>query len=68
MNNEENLNAFYARIEEIVETKRVDEWDGLIENALLVHSVEWTGDVAATVEILCGGDCIAVEATEDAAA
>lgn len=61
MNNDDSLNAFYDQVYEIVETKNRDDWDALIKNALIERQIEWTGDVASTVEIICGGDTDAVD-------
>lgn len=55
MNDDELLNAFFARVEEIVATRPEGERDELIRRAF-PSSLQWDGYVGAMVEVLCGGD------------
>ena len=55
MNDEELLNTFFERVEEIVSSQPEGEWSTLIRRAFPA-SLQWDGYVAATVEALCGGD------------
>lgn len=55
MNDEDLLNQFFDRVEEVVSGRPKDEWDALIRRAFPA-SLVWDGYVASTVEALCGGD------------
>jgi len=55
MNDDELLNTFFERVEEIVSSQPEGEWSTLIRRAFPA-SLQWDGYVAATVEALCGGD------------
>ena len=55
MNNEELLNTFFDRVEEIVSGRPEAEWDALIRQAFPA-SLQWDGYVGSMVEMLCGGD------------
>jgi len=55
MNNEDLLNKFFERVEEIVSNSPEGEWDGLIRDAFPAD-LPWDGYVASIVEALCGGD------------
>jgi hypothetical protein len=55
MNDEDLLNKFFERVEEIVASSPEREWDALIRRAC-PDSLEWDGYVSSVVEALCGGD------------
>ena len=55
MNDDELLNTFFDRVEEIVSSQPDSEWDTLIRQAFPA-SLQWDGYVGSMVEILCGGD------------
>jgi hypothetical protein len=55
MNDDELLNTFFERVDEIVSSQPEGEWDALIRRAFPA-SLQWDGYVSATVEALCGGD------------
>ena len=55
MNDDELLNTFFERVEEIVSSHPEGEWSALIRRAFPA-SLQWDGYVASTVEALCGGD------------
>ena len=55
MNDEDLLNKFFERVEEIVSGSPEGEWDALIRRAF-PESLVWDGYVASIVEALCGGD------------
>ncbi len=55
MNDDELLNTFFERVEEIVSSQPEGEWSTLIRRDFPA-SLQWDGYVASTVEALCGGD------------
>ncbi|MBL0307670.1 MAG: hypothetical protein IPQ25_17070 [Chitinophagaceae bacterium] len=55
MNDEDLLNKFFERVEEIVSSQPEGKWDELIRRAF-PGSMVWDGYVASMVEVLCGGD------------
>ncbi len=55
MNDENLLNKFFERVEEIVSSSPEGEWDTLIDRAF-PESLVWDGHVQSMVEMLCGGD------------
>lgn len=55
MNDEELLNLFFQRVEEIVSSEPRSAWDTLIRQAF-PPSLEWDGYVGSVAEVLCGGD------------
>jgi hypothetical protein len=55
MNDEDLLNQFFGRVEEIVSGRPKVEWDTLIRSEFPA-SLVWDGYVASMVEALCGGD------------
>ena len=54
MNDDELLNTFFDRVEEIVAGRPEAEWDTLIRQAF--RHLLWDGYVGSMVEMLCGGD------------
>lgn len=55
MSDDELLNTFFERVEEIVSSQPEGEWDALIRRAFPA-TLAWDGYVASIVEALCGGD------------
>ena len=55
MSDEDLLNQFFERVEEIVSSQPEGEWSAAIRRAFPA-SLAWDGYVASTVEALCGGD------------
>lgn len=55
MNDEDLLNTFFERVEEIVSSHPESEWDELIGRAF-PDTLVWDGYIASMVEALCGGD------------
>ena len=55
MNDEDLLNKFFERVNEIVTTSPEGEWNALIRRAFPA-SLAWDGYVASVVEVICGGD------------
>lgn len=55
MNDDELLNTFFDRVEEIVAGRPEGERDTLIRQAFPA-SLQWDGYVGSMVEMLCGGD------------
>lgn len=62
MNDEDLLNKFFDRVEEIVSGSPESERDALIRSAF-PESLVWDGYVGSMVEMLCGGDVVEVPET-----
>ena len=60
MNDEDLLNVFFERVEEIAAGCPESEWGALIRSAF-PESLIWDSYVASMVEVLCGGDVFEVD-------